>query len=136
MHGNRRFLCASVLAVLGSSCMYPACQNCFSRLLFIANRFECPRCRFSVKEAKQRYRLCLKVAEWSQIYVITVFGSCLDQIFGTSANSLMRHLEGSILTSGKLAHERALELLNEAVEYCFVGRNFIFGVKGHITRTK
>ncbi|XP_018103336.1 DNA damage-induced apoptosis suppressor protein [Xenopus laevis] len=129
MNGNRRFLRASVLSILGSSCTYPACQHCFTRLIRAANRFQCPRCGSGSKEAKQRYKLCLKVAEWSQLYIVTVFGSCLDKIFGTSASSLQRHLQGSIETRSNLASDGAQELLNQAVEQFFVGRNFLFGVK-------
>eukprot|EP00079_Xenopus_tropicalis_P013521 XP_002942126.2 PREDICTED: DNA damage-induced apoptosis suppressor protein [Xenopus tropicalis] len=129
MNGKRRFLRASVLSVLGSSCTYPACQHCFTRLIRAANRFECPRCGSQSKEAKQRYKLCLKVAEWSQLYIITVFGSCLDKIFGTSASALQRQLQCSVQTWSNLASDRAQELLNQAVEQCFVGRNFLFGVK-------
>ncbi|XP_063287319.1 DNA damage-induced apoptosis suppressor protein [Pelobates fuscus] len=129
MDGKRTFLIATVLSVQDSSFTYPACHNCFSRVIHTHSRYNCPRCGYSSKETSQRYKLCLKVAEGHKLHIITAFGRCLDHIFGISANSLQQHLQDSIQISSKLESDRAPDLFYKAVEYCFIGRSFLFGVK-------
>ncbi|KAM4699024.1 DNA damage-induced apoptosis suppressor protein [Discoglossus pictus] len=129
MNVRRKFLIASVLSIQDPGFTYPACQNCFSRLIRSSNRYECLKCGFTSKDATHRYKLCVKVAEDNELYIITVFGSCLDKIFGICADSLQRHIQDSVQAPGNLPSERLQDLLFQAVELCFIGRSFLFGVK-------
>ncbi|XP_053564642.1 DNA damage-induced apoptosis suppressor protein [Bombina bombina] len=127
MNGKRKFLIATVLSIQDSSFTYPACQNCFSRLIQTSNRYECLKCSSTIKDVAYRYKLSLKVAEDNKLYTITVFGSCLEKIFGTSADSLQRYILDSC--QANLSSDRLQDLLLQAAEYCFIGKSFLFGVK-------
>ncbi|KAM4796139.1 DNA damage-induced apoptosis suppressor protein [Rhinophrynus dorsalis] len=129
MNGRRTFLNASVLSILGSSFTYPACQNCFSRLNRASNSYECSRCGSTSKEATHRYKLCVKVAEGRSLCIITVFGSCLDKIFGIGASELQRHLQDAVQGESNLGRGGAQDLLYQAAEHFFLGRSFLFWVK-------
>ncbi|CAH6792634.1 DNA damage-induced apoptosis suppressor protein [Phodopus roborovskii] len=130
MNRRRKFLFASVLALQNSSFIYPSCQMCFSRIILDTKRFTCPKCGSMGKaeSASYRYRLSLKVAESSKLYIITVFGSCLDKFFGLTATGLKRYLENSSEIPEPLDSGRMQSLLTTAVEICFVGQSFVFGV--------
>ncbi|CAO2613803.1 DNA damage-induced apoptosis suppressor protein [Lemmus lemmus] len=127
---RRKFLLASVLSLQNSSFIYPSCQRCFSRIVLDSQRFTCPKCGSSgeAESASYRYRLSLKVAESSRLCVITVFGSCLDTFFGLTATGLKRYLEDSGGTPEALDSVGRQSLLTTAVENCFVGQSFVFGV--------
>lgn len=130
MNRRRRFLLASVLALQNSSFIYPSCQRCFSRIVLDSQRFTCPKCGSSgeAESASYRYRLSLKVAESSRLCVVTVFGSCLDTFFGLTATGLKRYLEDSGETPEALDSGGRQSLLTTAVENCFIGQSFVFGV--------
>ncbi|XP_037378943.1 DNA damage-induced apoptosis suppressor protein [Talpa occidentalis] len=130
MNRRRKFLLASVLALQNSSFIYPSCEKCFSRVILISTRSNCPKCG-STGEAENvsyRYRLSLKVAESNRLFGITVFGSCLDTFFGLTATRLYRYLQHPNEIPGTLDSNTTQNLLTKAVETCFVGRCFIFGV--------
>ncbi|KAF0875426.1 DNA damage-induced apoptosis suppressor protein [Crocuta crocuta] len=130
MNRGRRFLLASVLALQNSSFIYPSCQKCFSRIILVSKRFNCPKCGSTGKaeNASYRYKLSLKVAESSKLFGITVFGSCLDAFFGLTATALHRYIQDCNEISETLDSEAIQNLLTKAVEVCFVGQSFIFGV--------
>ncbi|KAM8775007.1 DNA damage-induced apoptosis suppressor protein-like [Rhynchonycteris naso] len=130
-HMNRRkFLLASVLALQNSSFIYPSCQKCFSRIILASTRFHCPKCGSTgeAENASYRYKLSVKVAESNKLFSITVFGSCLDAFFGLTATDLHRYIQDSNEIPGTLDSDATLNLLSKAVETCFVGQSFIFGV--------
>ncbi|XP_071990095.1 DNA damage-induced apoptosis suppressor protein [Engystomops pustulosus] len=129
MNGRRRFLLGTVLSIQSSSFTYPACQNCCSRLTLTSCRYECRRCGTSYKDATHRYKLCVKVSEERTLHHITIFGKCLEKIFGASADSLHSHLQGSSELCGDPEHDRAQELMFQAAERCLIGRSFVFAVK-------
>uniref|UniRef100_A0A8C0S867 Replication factor A C-terminal domain-containing protein n=1 Tax=Canis lupus familiaris TaxID=9615 RepID=A0A8C0S867_CANLF len=95
MNRGRKFLLASVLALQNSNFIYPSCQKCFSRIILVSKRSRCPKCGFTGKaeNVSYRYKLSLKIADSNNLFVITVFGSCLDAFFGLTANGLHRILE-------------------------------------------
>lgn len=62
------------------------------------------------------------------MFVITVFGSCLDAFFGLTANGLHRYIQDPNEISETLDHDAIHNLLTKAVEIRFVGQSFIFGV--------
>uniref|UniRef100_A0A8C6RMV8 DNA damage-induced apoptosis suppressor protein n=1 Tax=Nannospalax galili TaxID=1026970 RepID=A0A8C6RMV8_NANGA len=130
MSKRRKFLLASVLALQNSSFIYPSCQKCFSRVVFVSERSTCPKCGSTgeAEKASYRYRLSLKVAESSKLLIITVFGSCLDIFFGLTATDLHRYLQDSTKIPETLDSGTTQSLLTEAVENCFVGQSFVFGV--------
>uniref|UniRef100_A0A8C9JZI0 DNA damage-induced apoptosis suppressor protein n=2 Tax=Panthera tigris TaxID=9694 RepID=A0A8C9JZI0_PANTA len=130
MNGGRRFLLASVLALQNSSFIYPSCQKCFSRLILVSKRSNCPKCGSTGKaeNASYRYKLSLKVAESSKLFGITVFGSCLDAFFGLTATALHRYIQDHNEISETLDSDAIQNLLTKAVEICFIGQSFIFGV--------
>ncbi|KAI1242075.1 hypothetical protein IHE44_0005592 [Lamprotornis superbus] len=116
-----------------NSCfVYPACQNCFSRLTLDSRRFNCLKCGCTgeAKDASYRYRLSLKIADTNDLFDITVFGSCLDPFFGVTAENLQRYIQDFNQLSGETNTESSTRVLVQAVETCFVGKRFIFGVKG------
>lgn len=130
MNGRRKFLLASVLALQNSSFIYPSCQKCFSRVILISKRSNCPKCGSTGKaeNASYRYKLSLKVAESNQLFGITVFGSCLDAFFGLTATGLHRYIQDPNKIPETLDSDETQNLLTKAVETCFVGQSFIFGV--------
>lgn len=130
MNRRRKFLLASVLALQNSSFIYPSCQKCFSRVVFVSKRFTCTKCGSTgeAEKASYRYKLSLKVAESIKLYVITVFGSCLDIFFGLTATDLHRYLQDSSKIPETLDSGTTQSLLTKAVENCFVGQSFVFGV--------
>ncbi|XP_068002102.1 DNA damage-induced apoptosis suppressor protein isoform X2 [Melanerpes formicivorus] len=82
------------------------------------------------KDASYRYRLSLKVADTDDLFDITVFGSCLDPFFGVTAEKLQRCIQDFKQLSGGTHTDAPPGVLAQAVEACFVGKRFLFGVKG------
>ncbi|XP_026373991.2 DNA damage-induced apoptosis suppressor protein [Ursus arctos] len=130
MNRGRKFLLASVLALQNSSFIYPSCQKCLSRIILVSKRSRCPKCGSTGKaeNASYRYKLSLKVAESNKLFGITVFGSCLDAFFGLTATGLHRYIQDPNEISETLDSDAIRSLLTKAVEICFVGQSFIFGV--------
>ncbi|XP_073517805.1 DNA damage-induced apoptosis suppressor protein [Phyllobates terribilis] len=129
MNGRRRFILGTVLSVQNSGFIYPACQNCCSRLILTSCRYECQKCGSAYRDAAHRYKLCVKVSEENRLHLITIFGKCLEKIFGASADCLHSHLQVSSQLSGDLEHDRTQGLFFQAAERCLIGRSFIFAVK-------
>ncbi|XP_057605768.1 DNA damage-induced apoptosis suppressor protein [Hippopotamus amphibius kiboko] len=127
---RRKFLLASVLALQNSSFIYPSCQKCFSRIILVSKRSNCPKCGCTgeAENASYRYKLTLKVAESNKLFGITVFGSCLDAFFGLTATGLHRYIQDPNEIPETLDSDTTQKLLTKAVETCFVGQSFIFGV--------
>ncbi|XP_035427103.1 DNA damage-induced apoptosis suppressor protein isoform X2 [Cygnus atratus] len=132
MNKTRGLLAASVVSVQNSCFVYPACQSCFSRLVLNPKRFNCLKCGCTgeAKDVGYRYRLSLKIADTNDLFDISVFGSCLDPFFGVTAGNLQRCIEDFNQLSGETNRDASPGVLVEAVETCFIGKRFIFGVKG------
>ncbi|XP_017675095.1 PREDICTED: DNA damage-induced apoptosis suppressor protein [Lepidothrix coronata] len=132
MSSVKGLLAASVISIQNSCFIYPACQNCLSRLILDPRRFNCLKCGCTgeAKDASYRYRLSLKIADTSDLFDITVFGSCLDPFFGVTAENLQRYIQDFSQLSGETNAEAPTGLLVQAVETCFIGKRFIFGLKG------
>ncbi|XP_029458071.1 DNA damage-induced apoptosis suppressor protein [Rhinatrema bivittatum] len=130
MNGRRQFLVASVLAIQDSCFLYPSCPNCFSRLIQTSRSFACLKCGCSsaAEQVNYRYKLSVRAADRGELFVVTVFGSCLDAFFGLPASSLQRYIQDLIQVS-ELESSTIQNLLFQAAEHCFVGQTFIFGVK-------
>lgn len=131
MNSVQGLLAASVISIQNSCFFYPACQNCFSRLLLDSRRFNCLKCGCTgeAKDASYRYRLSLKIADTNDLFDITVFGSCLDPFFGVTAENLQRYIQDFNQLAGEANTESSTKALVQAVETCFIGKRFIFGVK-------
>nr|XP_009679014.1 PREDICTED: DNA damage-induced apoptosis suppressor protein [Struthio camelus australis] len=131
MSGGRALLAASVISIQNSCFIYPACQSCFSRLILDSRRFNCLKCGCTgeATEASYRYRLSLKIADTNDLFDITVFGSCLDPFFGVTAGNLQRYIQDFNQLSGETNKDASPGELVQAVETCFIGKRFIFGVK-------
>uniref|UniRef100_A0A8C0BQ09 Replication factor A C-terminal domain-containing protein n=1 Tax=Buteo japonicus TaxID=224669 RepID=A0A8C0BQ09_9AVES len=131
MNRVRGLLAASVISIQNSCFIYPACQKCFSRLLLDSRRFNCVKCGCTgeAKDASYRYRLSLKIADTNDLFDITVFGSCLDPFFGVTAENLQRCIQDFNQLSGETNTDAPPGVLVQAVETCFIGKRFIFGVK-------
>ncbi|XP_030817109.1 DNA damage-induced apoptosis suppressor protein [Geospiza fortis] len=131
MNSVQGLLAASVISIQNSCFIYPACQNCFSRLVLHSRRFNCLKCGCTgeAKDASYRYRLSLKIADTNDLFDITVFGSCLDPFFGVTAENLQRYIQDFNQLSGETNTESTARALVQAVETCFIGKRFIFGVK-------
>ncbi|XP_075966259.1 uncharacterized protein ddias [Anarhichas minor] len=130
----RRALVDCVVLSLQSACVfYPCCKDCFSRIDAEpqdTTRCRCSKCGYSCvrEQVDYRYRLSLRVARDSSIFGVTVFGACLNPLFGIHARGLQRLVENSDGPSTRST------LLMKAVEDCFIGRHFIFGIK--VTQTE
>ncbi|XP_033001922.1 DNA damage-induced apoptosis suppressor protein isoform X1 [Lacerta agilis] len=127
----RHLLTASVISVQNSNFVYPSCQNCFSRLLLDLKRYSCLKCGCSgdPREANYRYRLSLEVADSRDIFEVTVFGSCLDTFFGVTAKGLQRYIEELKQEAREPDRDAVPGVVFQAVETCFLGKKFVFGVK-------
>ncbi|KAM5319467.1 DNA damage-induced apoptosis suppressor protein isoform 3-T3 [Glossophaga mutica] len=136
MNRRRKFLLASVLALHNSSFIYPSCQKCFSRITLVSKRSNCPKCGSTgeAENASYRYKLSIKVAESNKLFAVTVFGSCLDTFFGLAATDLHRYIQDPNEIPGTLDSDSTQNLLTKAVETCFVGQSFIFGVTRYPVR--
>ncbi|NWI41052.1 DDIAS protein, partial [Picathartes gymnocephalus] len=130
MSSVQGLLAASAISIQNSCFVYPACQNCFSRLILGSRRFSCLKCGCTgeAKDASYRYRLSLKIADTNDLFDITVFGSCLDPFFGVTAENLQRYIQDFNQLSGETNTESTTRALVQAVETCFIGKKFIFGV--------
>ncbi|XP_015270499.1 PREDICTED: DNA damage-induced apoptosis suppressor protein-like, partial [Gekko japonicus] len=93
--------------------------------------YSCLKCGRSgeARDANYRYRLSLEVADAHRVFLVTVFGSCLEAFFGVTAESLQRYIEDLNPEAGEAAREASPSVVIQAVETCFIGKKFIFGVK-------
>lgn len=128
---RRALVDCAVLSLHDTCVIYPSCKGCFSRIIVHQTdiaRCRCSKCGYSCpkEQVDYRYRLSLKVARNQYIFGVTVFGSCLNPFFGISASGLQRLVEESEGLHG--AHSQAT-LLIKAIEDCFIGRHFVFGIK-------
>ncbi|XP_007490947.2 DNA damage-induced apoptosis suppressor protein [Monodelphis domestica] len=130
MNRRRKFLIASIVAVQNSSFIYPSCQKCFSKVILVSKRFDCPKCGCTgeAKNVTYRYKLSLKVSDTNRLFSITIFGSCLDTFFGITATCLNRYIKDSNQIDGTLDSNSIQDILIQAVQACFIGKTFIFGV--------
>lgn len=127
MPSNRALVECAVLALQDSCVVYPSCKSCFSRVEAEETRLTCSKCGYSCDRTllDHRYRLAVRVARGSCMFGVTVFGSCLNQFFGIHASGLQRLVTDK---SGTLDTSKST-LLVKAVEECFIGKHFIFGIK-------
>ncbi|XP_029932588.1 DNA damage-induced apoptosis suppressor protein [Myripristis murdjan] len=128
---RRALVECAVLSLQDACVFYPCCKGCFSRIDVQqqdTSRLRCPRCGYSClrEQVDYRYRLAVRVARDSHIFGVTVFGNCLNPLFGIHATGLQRLVEDS--DEPVQAPSRSTLLL-KAVEDCFIGRHFIFGIK-------
>ncbi|XP_070762520.1 uncharacterized protein ddias [Enoplosus armatus] len=128
----RRALVDCVVLSLQDACVfYPCCKSCFSRINVgqeETTRCRCSKCGYSClrDQVDHRYRLSLRVARDACIFGVTVFGTCLNPFFGIHASGLQRLVEN---LEGPVGESTRSTLLVKAVEDCFIGRHFIFGIK-------
>ncbi|KAK5624205.1 hypothetical protein CRENBAI_000023 [Crenichthys baileyi] len=133
----RRVLVGCAVLSLQDACVfYPCCKACFSRLDAEhrdALRYRCSRCGYWClkDQVDYRYRLSLRVVRDTSIFGVTVFGNSLNPFFGIHASGLQRLVEN---LEGPLGPSARSTLLVKAVEDCFLGRHFIFGIK--VSRTE
>ncbi|XP_045069446.1 uncharacterized protein ddias [Coregonus clupeaformis] len=134
MSVRRALVDCAVLSLQDSCVLYPCCRGCFSRMRQTdKDRWHCSRCCYSCLEQQldYRYRLSLRVTRDHTIFGVTVFGSCLNPLFGAPATHLHRLVEessGPMGGGGQRSGCRS-RLLVKAVEDCFIGRHFVFGIK-------
>ncbi|KAJ7997519.1 hypothetical protein DPEC_G00229860 [Dallia pectoralis] len=134
MSVRRALVDCAVVSLQDRCVVYPCCTGCFSRVIRTDTaRWRCTRCGYRCLEQQldHRYRLSLRVTRGNTIFGVTVFGSCLNRFFGAEATHLHRLVEESFEPIGAVdqrsgGHSR---MLMKAVEDCFVGRHFVFGIK-------
>ncbi|XP_045546239.1 DNA-directed RNA polymerase II subunit RPB1 [Salmo salar] len=134
MSGRRALVDCVVLSLQDSCVLYPCCTGCFSRMQQTdTTKWHCSRSCSSCLEPHldYRYRLSLRVTRDNTIFGVTVFGSCLNPLFGAPAADLHRLVEESSGPMGGEGHRSGCHsrLLVKAVEDCFIGRHFVFGIK-------
>uniref|UniRef100_A0A4W5LGT1 Replication factor A C-terminal domain-containing protein n=1 Tax=Hucho hucho TaxID=62062 RepID=A0A4W5LGT1_9TELE len=134
MSVRRALVDCAVLSLQDSCVFYPCCRGCFSRMQQTDTaRWHCSRSCYSCLEPHldYRYRLSLRVTRDNTIFGVTVFGSCLNLLFGAPATDLHRLVEESSGPMGGEGQRSRCQsrLLVKAVEDCFIGRHFVFGIK-------
>ncbi|KAK7913129.1 hypothetical protein WMY93_013340 [Mugilogobius chulae] len=127
---RRALVECAVLSLQDSCVLYPCCKGCFSRIDIDSSetRLTCSKCGYSCAREllEYRYRLSVRVARGSCLFGVTIFGNCLNQFFGIHATGLQRFVADK---SGYVDALSTSALLVEAVEECFIGKHFIFGIK-------
>ncbi|XP_071346253.1 DNA damage-induced apoptosis suppressor protein isoform X2 [Trachinotus anak] len=131
MSVRRALVDCAVLSVQDARVFYPCCKGCLSRVDVEqrdTTRCRCSRCGYSCvrDQVDYRYRLSLRVSRDRWIFGVTVFGTCLNPFFGINASGLQRLVENM---DGPVGPSTRATLLMKAVEDCFIGRHFIFGIK-------
>ncbi|KAM7014905.1 uncharacterized protein ddias [Tautogolabrus adspersus] len=125
-----------VLALQDACVFYPCCKDCLSKIQVErqdAKRCRCAKCGYIClrENVDHRYRLSLKVIRDKCIFGVTVFGTSLNTFFGIPASGLQRLVENA---DGPAEAPNRCTLLVKAVQDCFIGRHFIFGIK--VTETE
>uniref|UniRef100_UPI0037E89764 DNA damage-induced apoptosis suppressor protein n=1 Tax=Semicossyphus pulcher TaxID=241346 RepID=UPI0037E89764 len=120
-----------VLSLQDACVFYPCCKGCFSRVQEEqqdTKRCRCHKCGYIClrEEVDHRYRLSLRVTRDKCIFAVTVFGTSLNPFFGIHATGLHRLVEN---VDGPVGASTRSALLVKAVQDCFIGRHFIFGIK-------
>ncbi|KAL3061094.1 hypothetical protein OYC64_009329 [Pagothenia borchgrevinki] len=128
MSVRRALVDCAVLSLTDACVFYPSCKGCFSRIDVQqedTTRCRCSKCGCSClrEQVEYRYRLSMRVARDTCIFGITVFGGCLNQFFGIHASGLQRLVQSLDGASNRST------FLEKAVQDCFIGRHFIFGIK-------
>ncbi|XP_069549811.1 uncharacterized protein ddias [Brachyistius frenatus] len=131
MSVRRALVGCAVLSLQDAAVVYPCCKGCFSRIDVEqedTTRCRCSRCGYRCvrEQVDYRYRLSLRVARDRCIFGVTVFGNSLNPFFGIPASGLQR-LVGN--ADGPVGPSTRLKMLAKAVEDCFIGRHFVFGIK-------
>ena len=69
---------------------YPSLNGAKGNFYFY--RFFCARCqeKYNADSVQYRYRISVLASDRTLMAQITVFGSCLDRFFGTSATNFAR----------------------------------------------
>ncbi|XP_023153834.2 DNA damage-induced apoptosis suppressor protein [Amphiprion ocellaris] len=137
MSVRRALVDCAVLSLQDTCVFYPSCKGCFSRIDVEqqdTTRYRCSRCGYRClkEQVDYRYRLSLSVTRDRCIFGVTVFGSTLNPFFGIHANELQRLVEN---LDGSVEQSTRFTLLGKAVEDCFIGRHFIFGLKASETES-
>ncbi|KAM8876800.1 DNA damage-induced apoptosis suppressor protein [Synchiropus picturatus] len=122
----------TVLSLRDARVYYPCCKGCCCRIepdVRDTSRWRCARCGYSCARelVDYRYRLSVRVTRDQRIFGITVFGPCLNPYFGIPACGLKRLVES---LEGPSEATMRSTVLARAVEDCFIGRCFFFGIKG------
>ncbi|XP_071497298.1 uncharacterized protein [Diadema antillarum] len=131
MAAGRHLVLATVACVNPGDVTYPACTACYTKLVKISKpeKLQCARCGkvYTDHETTHRYRLGLSVVDRIVCREITVFGSCLDAVFGIDATSLSRYLKH--IEEHHLSRENMTDLLQGTVHATLTGLPFYFGFK-------
>ncbi|XP_068701542.1 uncharacterized protein [Montipora foliosa] len=121
------FVLAKVVSIRNKF-FYPCCTKCHKKVHTRCDDesiFSCQQCmqEYNAESVQYRYRVSLLASDRSQLVQITVFGSCLDRFFGTSATFFARFLNGSVFDA------LPSHLVYQAVQQCFVGSLLQFGFR-------
>ncbi|XP_069134108.1 uncharacterized protein [Argopecten irradians] len=130
---SRHLVLATVIGSSDTQVLYPCCVGCYSKLLRDQNQdcWLCCKCGQSYQsdQLEWRYRLALTISDGHSIADICLFGSMLDQFFGSTATQFKR-----FLVRLESDHGSCDCLLSQAIEQSFMGHSFYFGFKGTVTR--
>ncbi|KAL8559565.1 hypothetical protein ACOMHN_018728 [Nucella lapillus] len=131
MAAHRCLVQAVVVGVNDSNVLYPACLQCYAKMLhnLQTDVWQCLRCNIRRREAELswRYRLSVCVADTSATCHLSLFGGTLVPHFGCSAN-VFHQLLHTITPDRQGADE---DLILQALHTALVGRRYIFCLKTH-----
>ncbi|NWU90045.1 DDIAS protein, partial [Upupa epops] len=127
MNSVRELLAASVISIQNSCFFYPACQKCFSRLILDSQRAQnCPQCSMGGLPSAQyrgRIRSLLLLA------TLVLIRARIPLAFLLLCGFYSRCIQDFNQLSGETNPDSSPEALVQAVEACFIGKRFLFGVK-------
>ncbi|XP_033127133.1 uncharacterized protein LOC117124903 isoform X2 [Anneissia japonica] len=126
----RCVLLATVLKVHNSIPFYPYCKRCYTKLVFDSKKkiWKCSQCSNRMKDVDvtYRFRLSMSVADRRGVADVCIFGQCLNNIFGSTADNFQKYLQHIEVSHPDID---ANLLLQSAETNTITGNQFYFGFK-------
>ncbi|XP_072040191.1 uncharacterized protein [Amphiura filiformis] len=132
---SRALILATILRVKDGHFIFPFCNVCYCKVTMVTakgslQRFACSKCRqsFDVSQLCYRYRLSATISDGSVACDVSIFGKCLEIIFGTEPARFNRLLQ-RYLNPKHSNEESRDEALHKMMTGSIVGKQFYFGFK-------
>ncbi|XP_070554006.1 uncharacterized protein [Ptychodera flava] len=137
MGDQRALVLASVIAIRDNTFYYAFCKVCYCKIYPAhgskeRTSFQCRKCgcHYATSEVNYRYRLHLSVSDRGYTSDVTIFGKCLEPVFGIPASDLQRMMAH---ISQQDHGVQSKDVLYKAVEECLIGSVYLFGFKSNVS---